>query len=225
MKGLLISALLCALALLIASDYPPAPHSGGKACSLNAQCGIPAANCDSLRDQCASLTGSCVNKACKCAANMYGCPNCHAKSILTRNTTDPSQFEYSTKMAMLDGSGRYVDICSVPQGGGKCSSDKDCGGLGGLCIGSQCVCPDGYMCSDCSLALNDLLYGSNCSFPSGGGSCTSSADCGQGQCLQVVPGESSYCQCFPLFACKHCSANVMDLAQGRAKCPKEFILV
>jgi hypothetical protein len=37
------------LAALAAADYPPAPGSGGAACKINAQCGIPAANCPSLR--------------------------------------------------------------------------------------------------------------------------------------------------------------------------------
>ena len=29
--------------------YPPAPGSGGKECTINAECGLPAANCNSLR--------------------------------------------------------------------------------------------------------------------------------------------------------------------------------
>lgn len=31
------------------TDYPPAPGSGGKECTFNAECGLPAANCNSLR--------------------------------------------------------------------------------------------------------------------------------------------------------------------------------
>jgi hypothetical protein len=31
------------------ADYPAAPGSGGTACTYNAHCGIPAANCYSLR--------------------------------------------------------------------------------------------------------------------------------------------------------------------------------
>lgn len=64
-----------------------------------------------------------------------------------------SSFEYSTEFPMLDGSGRYINLCSVPHGGRKCSSDAQCGGMGGLCISGHCVCPDGYLCGNCAVLV------------------------------------------------------------------------
>ncbi|EGD77786.1 hypothetical protein PTSG_08876 [Salpingoeca rosetta] len=212
-----VAVAVLLMAMMACADYPPAPNSGGAKCSINAECGIPAANCQSLRDKCASLTGSCKNSTCVCAANMYGCPNCHAKAVLDRDPDDPTQFRYSTKLPMYDGSGRYIDVCSVPHGGSKCKADEDCGGMGGLCLDQHCVCPDGYLCGDCRLMLNDFLYGLNCTFPSGGGSCKTDADCHDGTCLHAA-GQRAFCQCNPLFACKHCTASVLDLVHGRATC-------
>ncbi len=52
--------LLCAATL---ADYPPAAGSGNASCNYNADCGVPAANCDTLRQDCVSLTGHCQNPA------------------------------------------------------------------------------------------------------------------------------------------------------------------
>eukprot|EP00049_Salpingoeca_infusionum_P009711 m.164974 g.164974 ORF g.164974 m.164974 type:complete len:247 (+) comp14415_c0_seq2:2610-3350(+) len=202
-------------------DWPPAPHSGGKACNIDAQCGIPAANCPSLRRKCASLTGSCISGRCMCAANMYGCPNCHAKATLVRNTTDVSQFYYTTEQPLLNGSASSVNICTAPQGGGACSADTDCGTLGGLCLDKTCVCPDGWMCSYCTLQLNDLLYGVGCDVQSGGGKCQSDKDCHHGSCIPSVPGLPSspkYCHCDPLYACAFCDKDVINLSKRNASC-------
>eukprot|EP00056_Hartaetosiga_gracilis_P010727 m.159782 g.159782 ORF g.159782 m.159782 type:complete len:239 (+) comp13377_c2_seq2:868-1584(+) len=204
------------------ADYPPAPGSGNATCSINAQCGIPAANCPLLRDSCISLTGSCKKKRCVCAMNMYGCSNCHAKAVLVRDKQDPSKFEYTTKLPMMDGSGREVNICKFPQGGSTCKVDSDCGNVGGLCLGHSCVCPDAYMCGDCTVQLNDVLYGWNCTLgPSGGGLCTSSKECNSGTCLMTIPGQPGFCQCNPLYACAYCNARVQDVVSGKKKCGKK----
>ena len=127
-------ALICPAIGESYQDWPPAPDSGGAKCTINAECGIPAANCESLRDKCASLTGSCTNSTCvflvllsamppvcvdrplfslclnqqhpvgfsmhnvrcTCAANMYGCPNCHAKAVLDRDPKGVHKNDSST---------------------------------------------------------------------------------------------------------------------------------
>eukprot|EP00053_Salpingoeca_punica_P018936 m.188387 g.188387 ORF g.188387 m.188387 type:complete len:235 (+) comp17535_c3_seq9:2559-3263(+) len=215
-------SLLCVavVAIVVRADYPPVPGSGGQPCKVDAHCGIPAANCPSLREECSSLTGNCVGGFCACNENMWCCGNCAGQAHVVRNSTDPTQFEYTSLMDMLDGSGRQVDLCSVPLGGSPCSDDVHCGNKGGMCIAGMCVCPQGNMCGDCSITLTDLLYGLRCGIPDGGGSCTTNDDCGNGTCL-ISPGgfPPPFCQCNALYACPHCSRWVPDLASNKTVCP------
>eukprot|EP00051_Salpingoeca_urceolata_P002139 m.47531 g.47531 ORF g.47531 m.47531 type:complete len:232 (-) comp11926_c0_seq1:191-886(-) len=206
----------------IISDWPPAPNSGGGSCAVNAQCGIPAANCRSTpdRDNCASLSGTCAakNHTCTCKTAYYACSNCAGKAQLVRNTSDPSKFFYTSKYEALDGSGKMVDVCSVPRGGAACSSDAQCGARG-LCVHGSCVCYDGWLCGNCTMTVTDLLYGLQCSVAAdGGGACKTDADCFKGQCLSS-PGVPAFCECDPLWGCSHCTQEVPALAKGQAKCP------
>lgn len=155
-----------------------------------------------------------------CIEHFFKCTrNCAGQSVLERNTTDPSQFYWSSVQPMLDGSGRYVDICSVPRGGGTCSTDAQCGLQGGLCLAGQCVCPMGWICPFCSMTETDLRYGLTCNFPDGGASCTDSAQCGNGRCVITAGGSPPpFCQCDPLFACANCSASVKDLVTNKTTC-------
>lgn len=121
---------------------------------------------------------------------------------------------------MLDGSGRSVDICSRPRGGAACTSDAGCAQPGGLCIGGQCVCQDNFLCSDCRLTLTDLLYGLSCAVHDGGASCTSTATCGNGTCLQSPPSAPGFCQCQPGYACLHCDRAIAALAKNQTTCPE-----
>eukprot|EP01147_Barroeca_monosierra_P000543 gene543-3861_t len=234
----LVVVLFCTVPALALSDWPPAPNSGGASCNINAEPPFTntfsgysvayqlqiARHCDlnavllQAHARTQRLTDMALFDSCVCAANMYGCRNCHAKAVLVRDPKATSSFEYSTEFPMLDGSGRYINLCSVPHGGRKCSSDAQCGGMGGLCISGHCVCPDGYLCGNCAVLVNDFLYGLNCTFSSGGGKCSSNEDCHNGSCLRSVPGEPATCQCNPLFACPHCTAGVMDLVNGRVSC-------
>mmetsp|Transcript_14897 Transcript_14897/g.38167 ORF Transcript_14897/g.38167 Transcript_14897/m.38167 type:complete len:224 (+) Transcript_14897:240-911(+) len=215
------SDLLLFLAVGVAADWPPAPRSGGAPCSVNAECGVPAANCNMLREECVSMTGSCQDGRCICKANDFGCPNCHAKAILDRSPEDPTTFQYRTEHPMLDGTrGRLLDECAAPSGGKSCSTDLECGGQGGLCIASKCVCPDAWQCEDCSLTLTDRLYGLECGVAAnGGGECRSSADCYHGSCEPSGNGRS-FCACQALHACPHCEHPVADLVSGAAMCPE-----
>ena len=134
---------------------------------------------------------------------------------MTRNTSDPSgqSFYWSSVVPMLDGSGRSVDICSVPRGGGTCTNDTQCGGLGGgFCLAGQCVCPTSYLCSTCRNSETDLKYGLACNTPDGGGACTNTAQCNYGRCINGA------CQCNPLYACPDCSKSVFDLAANKTTC-------
>eukprot|EP00039_Didymoeca_costata_P018768 m.334883 g.334883 ORF g.334883 m.334883 type:complete len:231 (-) comp17459_c0_seq1:43-735(-) len=201
------------------SDYPPAPGSGGAKCKLNADCGIPAANCRQVRDQCASLSGNCDNGVCKCATNYYGCSNCAAKSILVRSEKDPNQFVYSTQHPMLDGSGKSLNECDFPHGGKLCQTDFDCG-VAGYCLGSHCVCPDAWLCDSCTMTLTDALYGLKCGMAqTGGGSCDSDEDCHNGSCLKTG-GPAPYCQCNPLYTCDRCDRRLQDIVSGQERCPQ-----
>lgn len=198
-------------------DWPPAPGSGGAACKINADCGIPAANCDSLREKCISETGHCDHGKCVCATNYYGCSNCAAKATLVGS---PPNFQYSTEHEMLDGSHRKVDECSVDRGGKLCQTDFDCSARGGLCLAGGCVCPDSWLCDDCSITLTDMLYGLKCGVAkNGGGACAHDADCGNGRC-EKTGGRPAYCACTALWGCEHCSAKVPDLVAGTATCPE-----
>ena len=122
----------------VAGQYPPPPIWGGGNCTYNADCGIPAANCRETREQCTSLSGSCQNGVCVCVGPQFGCANCAARTTLVRDPSDPTKFIYTTMVPMLDGSGKYVDICSEPLGGGRITADSNCGV--GRCIGGHCVC-------------------------------------------------------------------------------------
>eukprot|EP00038_Savillea_parva_P008947 m.180236 g.180236 ORF g.180236 m.180236 type:complete len:225 (-) comp14952_c0_seq1:89-763(-) len=200
-------------------DWPAAPNSGGAPCTVDAECGIPAANCVQLREDCASLTGTCESGVCVCKANYFGCPNCHAKSILERSTENVMEFRYHSEHAMLDGTRRTLDECAVPSGGKACGGDHDCGGRGGMCIAGRCACPDAWQCEDCSLTLTDMLYGLECGVAkNGGGSCNSDADCHHGTCEKTGDGRP-FCACTALYACDHCQHPVSDLVQGIASCP------
>jgi len=210
---------LSVFAMTAPTDYPPAPGSGGAECTVDAECGIPAANCRELRDGCSSMSGRCDGGHCVCRTNYYGCSNCHAKATLDRSPTDPTKFEYTTFHAMLDGSGKRVDECSVPHGGKLCQTDEDCGGRGGLCISQHCVCPDSWMCDDCTITLTDLLYGLKCGVAkNGGGACQTDADCHNGRC-DNTGGGPAFCACNALYACDHCEHRVPDIVAGRAHCP------
>jgi len=215
----IVTVMLIVTASGIVNDFPPAPGSGGANCTWNADCGIPAADCDSLREACVSLTGHCNNTTpgkpgkCECAANIFGCSNCAGQSILVRNETDPSQYYYSMDREMLDGSRRTINLCAFGRGGDNCTRDAECGGLHGLCIGGNCVCYQGYVCGNCTISETDMLYGLTCRFPDGGGVCKTDKECNSGQCL------SGYCQCTPLVACPYCNRNISDLAKGKAVCP------
>lgn len=201
------------------SDYPPAPGSGGAECTINAQCGIPAANCASLREQCASLTGECDHGKCVCKTNQFGCSNCAAHSTTVRDPSDPNNYVYTTDVHLLDGSHRVIDQCRYAHGGKVCQSDLDCGGIGGLCLANTCVCDDYWLCDDCSITQNDMLFGLQCGVAkNGGGGCSSNADCGQGTCLKT--GGRNFCQCKAQWACEHCSATIQDLVAGRTTCPE-----
>jgi len=215
-----ITYISCTSTSSVVSDYPPAPDSGGKECTINAECGIPAANCNQLRKDCASLSGDCINGHCVCKLNQYGCSNCAARSTLVRDPSDPSKFEYSTMHEMLDGSHRTIDECHIKIGGGHCRSDHDCNGRGGLCIASQCVCPLDWVCDDCSITLTDSLYGLRCGVaPDGGGECSSDKDCHQGIC-EKTGGPRPFCACRALWGCSHCNKWIPDLAINRAQCDK-----
>eukprot|EP00035_Acanthoeca_spectabilis_P023509 m.449707 g.449707 ORF g.449707 m.449707 type:complete len:223 (-) comp19859_c0_seq1:132-800(-) len=215
-----ITVLLLVLSGMAAADWPPAPNSGGARCTVDAECGIPAANCNQLREDCASLTGTCEGGKCLCKANYFGCPNCHAKAILQRSTENLSEFRYHTEHPMLDGSRRILDECAIPSGGKTCTDDEDCGGRGGMCIAGLCACPDAWQCTDCSLTLTDMLYGLECGVAkNGGGVCASDNDCHHGTCEKTGDGKP-FCACKALFACDHCQHAVADLVNGTAVCPE-----
>jgi hypothetical protein len=145
--------------------------------------------------------------------------NCHGQATLQRNTTDPSEFDWSAIVPMLDGSGRSVSICSVPHGGGACTSDSQCGRQGGLCLAGSCVCTQGWMCPYCTMTQTDLQYGLRCGIPDGGASCAADKDCNHGRCIITAGGSPPpFCQCNPLYACANCSQNVLDLARNKTTC-------
>lgn len=102
-------AVLATVVLVPAvAQYPPAPNSGGLPCTHDFECGIPAADCPTTRDNCVSLSGKCEGGKCVCLGEQFGCPNCGGRTHLVRNATDPSKFYYSTVLPMLDGSGKMV---------------------------------------------------------------------------------------------------------------------
>ena len=117
---------------------------------------------------------------------------------------------------MLDGSGRSIDICSVPRGGGACTVDIECGRQGGLCLGGKCVCPMDWICANCSMTQTDLLYGLTCGPPDGGATCKTDRDCNHGRC--VAGGGSPYCQCNPLWVCADCSLPIEAIVKNGTKC-------
>lgn len=208
------------------AQYPPAPGSGGAKCSIDAECGIPAANCQQLREKCASLSGQCKNGQCVCAEEYYGCSNCAAKATLVRNATDPNKFEYTTTHEMLDGTGRTINECSweFPRGGKLCQVDLDCSGRGGLCLAGHCVCPDSWLCDDCSITLTDILYGLKCGMAkTGGGACENDSDCGSGQCVKTG-APHPFCACTALHTCEHCSATVQEVVTRQKRCPETLSL-
>eukprot|EP00040_Diaphanoeca_grandis_P026348 m.147418 g.147418 ORF g.147418 m.147418 type:complete len:235 (+) comp30535_c0_seq1:167-871(+) len=208
-----------ALWVSVIADYPPAPGSGGKQCTINAECGIPAANCNQLRKDCSSLSGDCVDKRCVCKLNQFGCSNCAARSTVVPSPSVPNQYEYSTMHEMLDGSHRTINECGIAHGGGLCQTDYDCNGRGGLCISGQCVCPLDWLCDDCSITLTDVLYGLRCGVAKdGGGACRSDVDCHSGVC-EKTGGPAPFCACSALWGCAHCERWIPDLAIGRAHCP------
>ena len=77
------------------SPIPPAPGSGGKACTLNVECGIPAANCLSQREQCVSMSGKCVSGHCACDNVNFACSNCAGQAFISQNAAH-TRFFYST---------------------------------------------------------------------------------------------------------------------------------
>ena len=85
--------------------------------------------------------------------------------LLARNSSLPALCICADVLDILmtsSGTGREIDECSVERGDKKCAADRECGGAGGLCIGGRCICPDSWLCDDCSITLTDLLYGLKC---------------------------------------------------------------
>ena len=214
---LLLLLVVTTWTTICTAQYPPAAGSGGARCTANYECGIPAANCATTRNDCQSLSGTCSTSSgvCACDGPQFGCGNCAGRSVLVRNASDPTSFYYTTVKPMLDGSGKSIDVCSVPRGGGTCTADNQCRGAGGgLCLGGHCVCTEDYLCGDCSMGVTDLLYGLKCGTPVGGGACSGDSECNRGKCVGGV------CVCNPLMGCATCTADVRALANGTAKCAK-----
>ncbi len=165
------------------------------------------------------MTGACAKGKCVCDANMYACGNCAAQATVVANPADPTQYEYTTLVPVLNGSGGSVDICEFPRGGGACSTDAECGGSGGLCLGSRCVCPMGRLCADCTLTQTDLQYGLACAkgVSDGGAKCKSTADCGKGTCLATGTNQN-FCQCNALWVCPRCNVPLAELVKNASAC-------
>ena len=146
--------------------------------------------------------------------------NCAGKAHLDE---DPAtgRYEWSTRMPLLNGSAGTIDVCAAPYGGATCAADTDCSpAAGGLCIASQCVCPYGWTCADCSLHLDDRQFGLTCGkHRNGGKACAvsdlnSTADCSNhGSCY------TGWCHCNSGYACDDCSQRAGALSNGTAKCP------
>lgn len=164
-----------------------ADAAGGKPCTLNVECGIPAANLQQLRADAASITGSCVNGACVCSG-AYGCSGCYVNGATLQT---PLSAPFSPK----------IDVCANPFGGGRCEADSQC--FNGLCIHGKCVCYSGWTCEYCTLAVTaDVLNHATCgAYSTGGRSCTTDATCDHGQCIL------NKCQCSSGFVCDDCSVS------------------
>ena len=163
----------------------------------------------------------------QCVAG-YGCSTC---DILLDYTTGSNR-------SLSIGSGS-VDLCSVPYGGGTCTSDLNC--VHGYCINGRCKCWQGkrapltnralsaahvmaapfnavnvlvwcagWGCSFCSLSIDqDITAGAGCKQFVNGGS----------RCLtdsECGHGtcSSGKCMCEASYACGRCSALVQDLVTG-----------
>jgi len=203
-----------------AAGFPPAPGSGGSACTLDAHCGFPAADCQQKREKCASLSGSCVKGHCVCATEGFTCANCEGQATLVRDPNDITKFIYTSQMPYLNGTRGTFDSCAEPRGGSVCKADTDCGSQNaGLCIGGTCVCQRAFVCGDCSLTQNDLQEGLSCAMGRDGGApCKSGSDCSAagGMCL---PAPYSECKCRAGYTCGDCSGKITDVVAGKTKCP------
>lgn len=198
------AAVTACMALLVLGTASVAAtgSKGGGPCTLNVQCGWPAGNVDSLRDQASSLTGQCTDGTCECYS-IYGCQTCAVIEIPSEGTT-----------RSVAGGGT-VDLCNMPWGGGVCTEDVQCGA--GVCLDNRCVCYKDWACEYCSLDLSqDILNGAQCGqYTSGNGACSSDGDCNTpfGVC------RNGRCQCGSGYACAHCDQPKQYLIAGQRTCP------
>lgn len=86
-----LCATLTSWALVVGADVSLSLVNGGGSCSLQADCGLPAANLASLREKTVSMTGKCVRGECECLGN-YACSTCAIQEHLVRNATDPAKY-------------------------------------------------------------------------------------------------------------------------------------
>eukprot|EP01029_Cantina_marsupialis_P024071 TRINITY_DN6100_c0_g2_i1.p2 TRINITY_DN6100_c0_g2~~TRINITY_DN6100_c0_g2_i1.p2 ORF type:complete len:208 (+),score=54.08 TRINITY_DN6100_c0_g2_i1:1005-1628(+) len=112
----------------------PPPDVGGGDCSTTLDCF-------------AGKGGKCLAGRCSCRRG-YTCSHCTAIAE-----------------KLLDG----ADQCpttwppELPDGGGTCISEGDCGVYdGGQCIDGACACRHGWTCPWCNLRLTEMMSGANC---------------------------------------------------------------
>ena len=97
-------------------------------CAHNFTCGIPAGNCVYFHDGCNSSSGYCDGGQCKCNAH-FACGNCAGKAQLAQ--VAPFDWEYTTKLPVLNGSTGEIDICDSPSGAAPCNADMECSSQAG----------------------------------------------------------------------------------------------